>query len=56
MFSKKKLYEIYWKSSYGVHRTTIIAARNEDKALKKFYKQYDCLLPSIITFNERKSN
>lgn len=52
MFGKKKLYEIVWSSL--VKRTTIIAARNETQALKKFYKKYDCHVPTIISFREYK--
>lgn len=56
MFCKKRLYEIYWKSTYGICRTTIIAAKNEEKALNKFYRQYDIFIPSIIDFKEYKSS
>ena len=52
MFGKKKLYEIVWKTVYSY--TTIIVAKNEGQALKKFYKKYDCLIPSIISFKEYK--
>ena len=52
MFGKKKLYEIIWKTVYSY--TTIIVAKNEEQALKKFYKKYDCMIPSIISFKEYK--
>ena len=52
MFGKEKLYEIVWKS-LNMH-TDIIAAKNEAQALKKFYKEHGCLLPSIISFKEYK--
>ena len=52
MFGKKKLYEIVWE--YVSSCTTIIVAKNEAQALKKFYKEYGCLIPSIISFKEYK--
>lgn len=52
MFGKKKLYEIVW-SALTTH-TDIIAAKNEEQALKKFYRKHSCHVPSIISFKEYK--
>lgn len=52
MFGKKKLYKIVWHSLCDY--TTIIAAKNEAQALKKFYNEYGRLIPSIISFEEYK--
>ena len=51
MFGKKKLYEIVWKNLCKV--TDIIAARNEEQALKIFYRRHFCVT-SIISFREYK--
>lgn len=55
MFGKKKLYEIAWKSCFCSRYTDIISAKNEDQALKIFYKRHGCLIPSIISFKEYKA-
>lgn len=52
MFGKEKLYEIVWKCL--VTHTTIVAAKNEVQAMKKFYKENGCLMPDIISFKEYK--
>lgn len=64
MFGKKKLYKIVWRyaSSYTSIITvksdatgaSIIAAKNEAQAIKKFYKKHDDPLISIISFEEYK--
>ena len=53
MFGKKKLYEIVWENHIN-HCAVIIAAKNEEQALKKFYNKYSCHVPSIISFKEYK--
>ena len=53
MFGKKKMYEIVWESC--LRYTDIISAKNEDQALKIFYKRHGCLIPSIISFREYKT-
>ena len=50
MFRKKKLYEIVWHAY--LTKTSIIEAKDETQALRKFYKKYDCFVPSIISFRE----
>lgn len=52
MFRKEKLYEIVWKSL--VIYTTLVAAKNEVQAIKKFYREHAILVPSIISFKEYK--
>jgi hypothetical protein len=55
MFGKKNLYEIVWENHIN-HCAVIIAAKNEEKALKQFYKRYSCHIPSIVSFREYKNN
>ena len=50
MFRKKKLYEIVWESVRTY--TTIIEAKDEIQALKKLYRKYDYIIPSIISVKE----
>ena len=56
MFGKKKLYKIVYDDF--LRKTTIITARNEHQALKKFKKETQCFgkVPSIICFEECKLN
>jgi hypothetical protein len=54
MFGKKKLYEIVWSDMTPNPTTTIIAARNDAAALRKFYYEYGHWVPSIISFKEYK--
>ena len=49
MFKKKKLYEVVYEL-YATY-TTIIEAKDEYQALKKFKKDYG-IRPSILSFKE----
>lgn len=49
---KKKIYEIVWDGSFVKHNVSLIVAKNEEQAIKRFYKEYNCFIPSIISFKE----
>ena len=52
--NKKKIYEIIWEGIYTNPKAFLIVAKNEEQALKIFYKKYNHFLPSIISFKEYK--
>ena len=51
---RKKIYEIIWEGIYTNPKAFLIVAKNEEQALKIFYKKYSCFIPSIISFKEFK--
>lgn len=57
--NKKKIYEIVWEGIYTspiqISRVSLIVAKNEEQALKKFYKKYNNYIPSILSFREYKN-
>ena len=50
--NKKKIYEIVWDGTFVEHNVSLIVAKNEEQALKRFYKKYNHFVPSIISFKE----
>ena len=56
--NKKKIYEIIWTGTFNIailkQRISLIVAKNEEQALKKFYKKYNPFVPSIDSFKEYK--
>lgn len=52
--NKKKIYEIVWDGTFVEHNVSLIVAKNEEQALKRFYKKYNHFVPSIISFKEYK--
>ena len=56
--NKKKIYEIVWTGTFHIailkQRISLIVAKNEEQALKKFYKKYNPFVPSIDSFKEYK--
>ena len=52
--NKKKIYEIVWYGTFVEHNVSLIVAKNEEQALKRFYKKYNHFVPSIISFKEYK--
>ena len=57
--TRKKIYEIVWEDIYtnliSISRVSLIVAKNEEQALKRFYKKYNWYVPSIISFKEYKN-
>lgn len=52
MIRKKKLYKVIYQELALTHET-IVAAKDEFKALKKFNRKYStCILTSIISIGE----
>jgi hypothetical protein len=52
---KKKIYEIVWDGTFVEHNISLIVAKNEEQAIKRFYKKYNHFVPSIISFKEYKN-
>ena len=50
---KKKIYKIVWEGTYS-RKVSLIIAKNEEQALKRFYRKYNSFVPSIISFKEYK--
>lgn len=51
---KKKIYEIVWYGTFVERNVSLIVAKNEEQAIKKFYKKYNHFVPSIFSFQECK--
>lgn len=49
---ENKLYKIVYETYINEKRTTIIAARNEFQAIKKFHKMIKFFVASILYFDE----